>query len=162
MLSNVKRPRPTALFPSFVAQAGQVALAPNPALPTDQPLRGSQLNADVVLLQTRINHFNRCSVDGSIQMLFYSKLALITPITTRQMAQCRCCFYSKLASITLAATRQMAQCRCCFTPNSHQSCQSLRGRWLNADAVFTPNSHQSLQLLRGRWRKKCCLRLVLA
>ena len=39
---NGKRPRPTALFPLHKAQAGQVALAPNPALPKDQPLRGSQ------------------------------------------------------------------------------------------------------------------------
>ena len=30
-----KRPRPTALFPLHKAQAGQVALAPNPALPKD-------------------------------------------------------------------------------------------------------------------------------
>ena len=45
-------------------------MAPNPALPTDQPLRGSWLNTDVVLLQTRINHANRCAEVGSMQMLF--------------------------------------------------------------------------------------------
>ena len=45
-------------------------MAPNPALPTDQPLRGSWRNADVVLLQTRINHANRCAEFGSMQMLF--------------------------------------------------------------------------------------------
>ena len=44
---NGKGPRPTALFPLHKAQAGQVALAPNPALPTDQPLRGSWCNAYV-------------------------------------------------------------------------------------------------------------------
>jgi len=67
-------------------------LAPNPALPKDQPLRGrwrkvdavftpnshqscqsllgSWFNADVFLLQIRINHSNCYAVDGSMQMLF--------------------------------------------------------------------------------------------
>ena len=45
-------------------------MAPNPALPTGQPLRGSWLNTGAVLLQTRVNHANRYSVDGSMQMLF--------------------------------------------------------------------------------------------
>ena len=44
---NGKTPRPTALFPLHKAQAGQVALAPNPALPKDQPLRGRWRNACV-------------------------------------------------------------------------------------------------------------------
>ena len=44
---NGKRPRPTALFPLRKAQAGQVALAPNPALPKDQPLRGRWCKASV-------------------------------------------------------------------------------------------------------------------
>ena len=34
-------------------------------------LLGRWLNTDVVLLQTRINHANRYSVDGSMQMLFF-------------------------------------------------------------------------------------------
>ena len=42
---NGKRPRPTALFPLHATQAGQVAFAPNPALPKDQLLRGSWRNA---------------------------------------------------------------------------------------------------------------------
>ena len=42
---NGNRPIPTALFSLGAAQAGQVAFAPNPALPKDQPLRGSWRNA---------------------------------------------------------------------------------------------------------------------
>ena len=41
---NVKRPIPTALFSLCADLAGQVVITPNPALPTDQPLRGSQYN----------------------------------------------------------------------------------------------------------------------
>ena len=128
---NGNRPIPTALFSLGAAQAGQVAFAPNPALPTDQPLRGSWLNADVfftpnsyqslqpllgrwlntdvVLLQTRINHANRYSVDGPMQMLFYSKLASIMSIVTRQMPSMQMLFYSKLVSIMPIAARQLVQ-----------------------------------------------------
>ena len=40
-ITNRNRPTLTALVFMYADQAGQVALAPNPALPTDQPLRGS-------------------------------------------------------------------------------------------------------------------------
>ena len=153
MLSNVKRPRPTALFPSFVAQAGQVALAPNPALPKDQPLRGrwrkvdavftpnshqscqsllgSWFNADVFLLQIRINHSNCYAVDGSMQMLFLlpthinhanryavvGSMQMLFLLPTRinhanryaVVGSMQMVFYSKLVSIMPIAARQLVQ-----------------------------------------------------
>jgi len=52
-------------------------LAPNPALPKDQPLRGRWFNVDGVLLQTHINHANRYAVVGEIQALFFLQTHII-------------------------------------------------------------------------------------
>ena len=63
-ITNRNRPTLTALVSLYAGQAGQVALAPNPALPTDQPLRGSwcyanKQQASWCLLACTIQPYNR-------------------------------------------------------------------------------------------------------
>ena len=63
-ITNRNRSTLTALVFMYAGQAGQVALAPNPALPTDQPLRGSWRYANMqqaswCLLACTIQPYNR-------------------------------------------------------------------------------------------------------
>ena len=128
---NGNRPRPTALFPLHATQAGQVALAPNPALPKDQPLRGSWRNTSA--------YFNLHSHQSH------------QPLRGSWRNACVCfTLYSHLSHQLLRGRWHNASA--CFTLHSHQSHQPLRGSWHNASALFTPTTHQLHQPLHGRWR----------
>ena len=90
-------------------------MAPNPALPKDQPLRGGCPNADVVF--TPNSYQSRQPQCGS----WRKADAVFTP-NSHQSRQLQRGSWPNADAV--------------FAPNSHQSCQSLRGSWLNADGVL--------------------------
>ena len=105
-----KRPRPTALFPLHKAQAGQVALAPNPALPTDQPLRGRWCKASVLF--TPPPH------------------RLYQPLLCSQRNTC-VCFTPPLHRLYQPLRGRWRNVSVCFTLPSHLLHQPPRGSWHN-------------------------------
>ena len=125
---NGKRPRPTALFPLHATQAGQVAFAPNPALPKDQLLRGSWRNAclcftptphqshqplhgswrNVSACFTLHSHQSHQPLHGRWRNVSAFLLQLCSCYTNHQMVDgvISVYFYSNSAAVTPTATRQ--------------------------------------------------------
>ena len=127
---NGKRPRPTALFPLHATQAGQVALAPNPALPKDQPLRGSWRNASLCFTPT--THQSHQPLRGS----WHNANALFTPNTHQLHQPLRGSWHNASAL---------------FTPNTHQLHQLLHGRWRNVSVFLLQlcSCHTNHQMVDG-------------
>ena len=105
-------------------------MAPNPALPKDQPLRGRWCKTSVCF--TPPLHRLYKLLRGS----WHNASVLFTPTTQLSHQPLRSRWRNTYV---------------CFTPPPHQSHQQLRGRRRIVCVCFIPPPHRLYQPLRGRW-----------